>query len=63
MEPESGEAAGGELAYTDIDTDLQEVKKECLEYSERIDLTGGKKKSPVMLVNKFSNNHDFTFFN
>lgn len=40
-----GEADGGEITDADIDIDLQDVKKECMEYSKRINQTDGKKES------------------
>lgn len=40
-EPVSPEEVGGGISYTEIDIDLSDVNKECLEHSERITRTAG----------------------
>lgn len=49
MEPGTGDEGGGEMPDTNIDIDLPDVKKECFEYSMRIDQTGKKIYSKTML--------------
>lgn len=41
-EPGSPEEDGGEVTDADIDVDLQDVKKECLDYSDKVDQLAGK---------------------
>lgn len=41
-EPGTGGEVEGEIRDTDIDIDLTDIKKECLEYSERINSIAGK---------------------
>lgn len=40
-EPGTGGAGGGGKLYTDIDVDLQDIKKECQQYSQSIQQTAG----------------------
>lgn len=42
IKKESGpqEEGGGEIPYTDIDVDLTDVKKECLQYAESTQTAG-----------------------
>lgn len=53
-EPGNKEGEASEISYTEIDIQLPDIKKECLQYSERIHQTAGKTDNQIVI---FKNNN------